>query len=120
MITFKEFLGKDMPVLEDVFLSEDGATFQMLQEGKWISGRFENNIRIDYATHGAGQTHAHVYGRKGDEIGVVNLNGSASHGAKCKLHDADADALRARKFEIQAGNLVEWLVLERQPILLLG
>ena len=38
-----------------------------MPEGKWISGRFDRNIRIDHPTHGVWQTHAHVLGRR-DEV----------------------------------------------------
>ena len=60
-------------------------------------------------------------GRKGDEIGVVNFDDSASHGTICKLSDDDdAAALRKRGFTIGPGNIVEWIVLPTQPQLLLG
>lgn len=117
--TFKEHLHP--PVLDEVIVTEDGDAFDLLREGKWVSGRFDDNIRIDHATHGGpGQTHAHVLGRKGNEIGVVNADGTGSHGTRCKLSDEDADALRARGFSIRDGNVVEWVVLEgNQPVLLL-
>lgn len=118
MLRFSEFAN--LPTLTEILVSEDDAGFERLDEGKWVKGRFDNNIRIDQPTHGSGQTHAHVYGRKGDEIGVVNLDGSSSHGTKCRLSDADADALRNRGFTIKAGNIVEWIVLPAQPQLLLG
>lgn len=115
---FKEFAG--LPILDEVLLASGGQVFERLDEGKWVKGRCDRNIRIDQPTHGAGQTHAHVYGRKGDELGVVNFDGSASHGAKVRLSDEDADALRARGFTIKAGKIVEWVVLDEQPELLLG
>ncbi len=118
MLRFKEFMN--LPTLSEILVSEDAASFERLDEGKWIKGRFDSNIRIDQPTHGAGQTHAHVYGRKGAEIGVVNFDGSSSHGTKCRLNDADADALRDRGFAIKAGNIVEWVVLPTQPQMLLG
>ena len=117
--TFIEFLNP--PVLDEVLVTEDGEIFHVLREGKWISGRFDRNIRIDQPTHGAGQTHAHVLGRKGEEVGVVNVDGTGSHGSRCKLHDEDADTLRAQGFNIRDDNIVEWVVLDGpQPILLLG
>jgi hypothetical protein len=107
--------------LSKILVSDDGTGFERLDEGKWVKGRFDNSIRIDQPTHGAGQTHAHVYGRKGDEIGVVNFDDSASHGTICKLSDDDdAAALRKRGFTIGPGNIVEWIVLPTQPQLLLG
>lgn len=106
---FNEFAN--LPVLDEIFVTKDGETGEVLQEGKWVSGRFEKNIRVDQPTHGVGQTHAHVLCRKGNEIGVVNIDGSASHGTKCRLSDADADALRAKGFQIRPGNIVEWKLL---------
>ena len=106
---FSEFC--ELPILDEIFLSIDGVAIELLREGKWIPGRFERNIRIDQPTHGVGQMHAHVLCRKGKEIGVVNFDGSASHGAKCRLSDADAAALKARGFQIRPGNIVEWVVL---------
>ncbi len=115
---FREFAS---PVtLSDILVSDDDVGFERLDEGNWVKGRFDNSIRIDQPAHGVGQTHAHVYGRKGDEIGVINFDGSASHGTKCRLSDADADALRERGFTIKAGNIVEWIVLPNQPELLFG
>ncbi|MGY3138356.1 hypothetical protein ACVWZM_009038 [Bradyrhizobium sp. USDA 4501] len=115
---FSEFAN--LPVLTEILVSADNAGFERLDEGKWVNGRFDKNIRIDQPTHGVGQTHAHVYGRKGNEIGVVNLDGSSSHGTQCRLSDADAAALRQRGFTIKAGNIVEWIVLSTQPQLLFG
>lgn len=81
------------------------------EERKWVSGRFERNIGIDQPTHlqDSGQTHAHVMGRRGKELGVVNLNGTSSHSSKFKLHQKDADALRARGFTVRPDNIVEWV-----------
>jgi hypothetical protein len=115
---FKEFV--DLPVLKEVYITDDGESCKVLREGKWVSGRFNRNIRMDQPTHGVGQMHAHIYGRKGDEIGVVNFDGSASHGTKCRLSDADADALRASGFNIRSGNIVEWVLFEGQFALLFG
>lgn len=115
---FSEFARLD--VLDDVIVQTGTTSAERLDEGKWIKGRFDRSIRIDQPTHGVGQAHAHVYGRKGGELGVVNFDGSASHGSKVRLSDEDADALRARGFTIPAGNIVEWLVLADQPSLLLG
>lgn len=115
---FKEFAS--LITLSEILISEDSAGFERLDEGKWVKGRFDRSIRVDQPTHGVGQTHAHVYGRKGVEIGVVNFDGTASHGTKCRLSDADADELRKRGFVIGAGNIVEWIVLPTQPQLLLG
>ena len=106
---FSEFV--DLPELKDLVITGDGSSGEVLREGKWVSGRLDRNIRIDPPSHGVGQTHAHVLGRKGEELGVVNFDGSASHGTKCRLSVADANALRARGFQIPQGNIVEWVLL---------
>ena len=87
MLGFRDFVS--LPVLQEVLISSDQSTFERLDEGKWVRGRFDDNIRIDQPTHGVGQPHAHVYGRNREKIGVVNLDGSSSHGTKCRLNDAD-------------------------------
>jgi hypothetical protein len=115
---FSEFV--DLPELKDLVITGDGSSGEVLREGKWVSGRLDRNIRIDPPSHGVGQTHAHVLGRKGEELGVVNFDGSASHGTKCRLSVADANALRARGFQIPQGNIVEWVLLQGECRLLLG
>lgn len=126
MKSFKQFVNdqafQELPIIDEVFYFTDRrtGTIDLLQEGKWISGRFPNNIRIDQPTHGVGQQHAHVYGRKGNELVVVNFDGSASHGSRGRLSDQDADALRAKSFKIPQSNIVEWIVLHPWPTLLLG
>ncbi|CAM2158195.1 conserved protein of unknown function (plasmid) [Pararobbsia alpina] len=107
--------------LEEVFLLPHNQVLETLREGKWITGRFAGNIRLDQPTHlhGDGQPHAHVLGRKGNELGVVNLDGTASHGSKFKLHDKDAAALRARGFNVSPDNLVEWMSISIMPQVLL-
>lgn len=105
------------PSLDAIFLvHEDLQQFELLEEGKLVSGRFPRNIRLDQPTHlqGDGQLHAHVFARKGKELGVVNLDGSGSHGSKFKLHDKDADTLRGFGFVIPADNLVEWTLWEQE------
>jgi hypothetical protein len=87
-----------IPQLTRVFVPTGPDEFEMLVEVQWIKGRFEGAVRIDQATYGAGQKHAHVYGRQGEEIGVVNVDGSPSHGTKSRLHGDDANALRKRGF----------------------
>ncbi len=113
----RELLGSAEPepaFLDEVLVTVDGLAVEVLNEGrKWVSGRFHNNLGIDQPTHlaGAGQQHAHVLGRKGDELGVVNFDGSASHGSRFRLHKDDADELRKRGFTIRPDNLVEWVRL---------
>ena len=113
MKTFREFFAeRDLPVLTEIATSDAENRLQILVEGQWIGGRFDRNIRIDHPTHGVGQTHAHIYARNGQEWGVVNLDGSSSHGTRCTLHRDDAEALRAKGFKIKRGNIVEWVAIQ--------
>jgi hypothetical protein len=99
-----------LPVLEGIAITPNGADCEILQEGQWVPGRFANNIRIDQPTHGPGQVHAHVQDRnRRRTVVIVNFDGTGSHGTKGKLHDRDADALRARGFNIRPDNIVEWI-----------
>ena len=127
--SFRQFIregggDQDPPVIESVFVpvsdQPDEAEYQRLDEGRWLDGRFEKNIRIDQPTHGVGQQHAHVYGRKGDEIGVINFDGSASHGSKMRLHKQDIAALTARGFVVPDDGIVEWLKITGSFLLLEG
>src|SRR5258708_4698320 len=121
MKTFLEFIkGEDLPFLDEVWLcSSNDDSFELLREGKQLSGRFPKNIRLDHPTYGAGMTHGHVHGRKGDQIVVVNIDGTASHGTKGRLHDLDAAALRASGFKLRDDNIVEWFILGSHQNLLL-
>jgi hypothetical protein len=109
-----------LPVLDQIIVSTDGLTAEVLRERTWITGRFERNIGIDNAADATGQRQAHVLGRKGDQVVVVKLDGTGSHGTIGRLHDQDAAALRAKGFEVHPGNLVEWYVLPDAPELLAG
>jgi hypothetical protein len=122
MKTFREFINEaELPFLDEIFIvGGDGTTYERLDEGKWISGRFPSNIRLDHPTHGAGQLHGHIHGRKGEELVIVNVDGTGSHGTKGKLHDTDAKALRSRGFAIRPDNVVEWTFLGTRAELLLG
>ncbi len=124
MIRFKEFLvAERQPRFIEIFIpvaNSDGAEFQMLQEGKIVSGRYKGNIRIDQPKHGVGQTHAHVYGRRGNEIGVINLDGSSSHGSKMKLHKKDILALKGHGFDVPADGIVEWIKADGNFLLVEG
>ena len=94
-------------------LTRDDEAFA-LYEGKWISGRYKNNIRIDRDTHlhsvdGDGR-HAHVYGRRDRDnaLVVVRADGSKSHNRGGILHKADAAALRAQGIDVPENGLVEY------------
>ena len=118
MKTFKQFLSKvngdDLPFLTGFAIAPPGETAVVLEEGKWVKGRFNNSVRIDQPTHlqGAGQTHAHLFACNGQQYGVVNLDGTASHGEKCKVHPDDAAALLKQNFKLPPNNIVEWVALE--------
>lgn len=123
LATITEMLEADNNPLKQVIVSSDGTTFQQIDEGKTIDGRFKDDIRIDQPTHlrGDGQQHGHVFARNGrDEVVIVNYDGTGSHGTKGRLHHKDADALRARGFKIRDDNIVEWTVLKDQPEMLYG
>lgn len=112
--------------LDEVILADSPSSPRSIQtlneERKWIDGRFDRNIGIDQLSHlhGDGQTHAHVLGRRGNQLGVVNFDGSGSHGSKFKLHDKDANALRARGWKVRADNIVEWVKLDAMPNVIFG
>ena len=112
------------PISQIGFVAEDGVSGQVLHEGKWIDGRFERNIRVDFPTHFQGlqgQKHASVYGRNGrEELVVVNLDGTASHGKKGRLTVDDAEALKALGFKIRDDRMVEWIALPNAPQFLLA
>jgi hypothetical protein len=114
------------PYLDGVLLYEltdnSNKVHSLNEERKWVTGRFDHNIGIDLSTHthGKGQPHAHVLGRRGNELGVVNLNGTPSHGSRFKLHQKDATALRAHGFDIRPNNIVEWTNRCQMPQIIYG
>lgn len=105
--------GEDgVPLIVDIVIPGAGLGYQRLDEGKFVDGRFQRNIRVDQPTHtqGQGQVHAHVFGRKGHELVVVNLDGTGSHGTTGRLHDNDAEALKTLGFSIRDDRIVEWWI----------
>lgn len=115
----EDVFSEQMAPFDELFFpSEDNAT--PLCEG-WINGRFNRNIRIDSGSHlEGGDIHAHVFGRRKNQILAVKLDGSGSHGTKGKLDPADADALRRKGFKIRSDNIVEWFVIGSDSQILLG
>jgi hypothetical protein len=109
-----------LPALDQIIVSTDGETVEVLRERTWVTGRFERNIGIDNAADCMGQRPAQVLGRKDDQIVVVNLTGTGGDGTQGRLYDKDAAALRAKGFEIHPGNLIVWHVLPDAPELLIG
>lgn len=122
MLRFKQWLRRNRaPMLSAVIVSDDLSAFRMLEEGKWYNGRFEKSLRVDNATHGVGQRHAHLFGRKGEEIGIINVDGTGSHGwTNVRVPDDDAEKLRQLGFTIAPDNIVEWQILSDAPQLLLS
>lgn len=122
-----ETKGEKLPLVRILAVDQEGIGVQRLDEGKWIDGRFEGNIRIDRDSHFASVdekgVHAHVYGRtdRDNALIAVRLDGSASHGLKGKLHKDDAGALRQRGFKIPRDRIVEYELLgtddQRLPLL---
>lgn len=111
-------IADELPPFDELFVPEGGEA--SLYEA-WISGRYNRNIRIDAGSHlPGGDKHAHIFGRRGQEIMAIKFGGGTSHGKKGKLHQDDADALRARGFSIPASNLVEWFVVGGARQVLLG
>ena len=111
------------PIFDILLVSTDLQRVELLKEGKWVKGRFEDSIRIDQPTHFQGlqgMAHAAVFRRRGNQQVVVNMDGTASHGTKGRLHKADADELRRRGFTIRDDNMVEWAVISQQPQVLFG
>lgn len=115
---FKEFAA--LPALDVVILVAADGTVELREGRKWIAGRFDCNIGIDQPSHGVGQTHAHVYGRHGNQIVAVNLDGTASHGTQGRLHKNDVSALQKRGFNVKLGQIIEWFTLDNPPQILLG
>jgi hypothetical protein len=73
-------------------------------EMRWYNGRFARNIRIDAPVEG-GQTfapHAHVHDEAGEEIVVVNFDGTARHGQHGRIHPDDARVLIMLGYRIRA------------------
>lgn len=116
---FKEFA--EAPLLTDIVIEIDQGEGRLLTEviarglilegRKWLKGNFSGKVGVDHPTHSLGQlgqTHAHLYGRNGREYGVVNIDGTSSHGTKCKIQSDQADALRDIGFRISKSNIVEW------------
>lgn len=121
MVRISEITGEDDSlILDEIYLTDSNGEGEKICEGKILSGRFDGNIRLDQPTHGAGQTHAHISGRKGVELGVVNIDGTASHGTRMKLHKKDAEVLRARGFDIPGDRVIEWTVIEGGELVLFG
>jgi hypothetical protein len=128
MISFKEFLYRTVPEwfakpVDEIVIDRgpDGGT-QRLEEGKWLSVEFEDDMRIDRNTHmRTGEKHVHFHDRKGNELYAMTADGKPSHGSKpFKLTKTQASALEKEGIKIPPKRLVEAVLLGRTRILLLG
>lgn len=101
--------------LDEVFsLEPANKELLKLDEGNnWIQFRNGITARIDQATNGIGKKHVHIIGRKGEEIGVVNFDGTGSHGTRVKLQRKLADDLRRIGVQVRPDRMVEWIVVDR-------
>jgi len=117
MKTFKQFLNEiersKLPVLTGFAVLNGERAVRLLVEGKWVQRGIKGKIRIDQPSHGVGQAHAHLFALKGNEYGVVNFDGTGSHGTpkNSRIQDDHADALRKAGFKIPPDNLVEWVAV---------
>lgn len=117
--SFRDYLNRE--TLDELFIVHESGETIRLNEGKWIKTSSKNKIRVDHPTHGVGQTHAHIYGRKGNEMGVINIDGTPSHGTSMTVSKQDAKTLRSNGFTIPTNRIVEWFVLGADDFqLLLG
>jgi hypothetical protein len=93
---------------DEVVIIESGVPYY-LEEGKWLKGQFDREMRVDRNTHmRTGEKHAHIYDRKGNQLYSLTQNGKPSHNSKpFRLSNQQADALRAAGFDVGPNNMVE-------------
>lgn len=121
MMSFKEFIAMRALLERLRALMAEPAGQVVIQtsddfivEGKWLKGDYDNEIRIDRATHlRSGEKHAHVHDRKGNEMYAIRYDGKPSHGSKpFKLTQRQGDVLRSQGFKIKKNNIVEAVLIE--------
>jgi hypothetical protein len=131
MLIFREFLEYHYDWYARIFakrvdrivVSRDGSLdLEVLEEGKWLKGSFENEIRVDRNTHlRSGDRHAHIHDRNGNELYAVTQDGKPSHGSKpFKLSKDQADVLAKQGFKVPRNRIVEPVLVGRGQMLLLG
>ncbi len=81
--------------------------YARLDESHWVGIKGGKTVRID-PPHAGGQKHYHLFARNGSEIGVINVDGSGSHGTKMRLSKRDAEALRSIGVQVKLNRIVEW------------
>ncbi|HEY5362782.1 MAG TPA: hypothetical protein VIJ49_01120 [Aestuariivirga sp.] len=98
----------------------DGQAHLIDENSKWISTKPTNTMRMDHPRHGGGgQTHVHIFGKKGKLLGVVNLDGTGSHGTKMRLTKDQAGILTAHGVTVRKDRIIEWIVLKDSTLELL-
>lgn len=118
MLSFKEFIELLEP--DGVIVTRDGTHFETLDESRRYTVK-DGSYRIDKVLHGGGgQTHAHVFCRRNNQLGVINFDGSASHSSKFRLPKAVAAELEKKGFAIRTDRMVEWLALDQDSPMLFG
>jgi hypothetical protein len=132
LLTFKEWLRKyhyDSYTrlfarrVDRIVVTRDGPSeLEILEEGKWLKGSFDDEIRVDRNTHlRSGDKHAHIHDRKGNELYAVTQDGRPSHGSKpFKLSKVQADVLTQQDFNIPKNGIIEAVLVGRGRMLLLG
>ena len=128
MLSFKEFVRKfhetcrGAPHADRVPIGEGDKSLQILQEGKWVKGSFDNEIRVDCSRYlHSGEKHAQIHDGKGNELYALTQDGKPSHGSKpFKLSKDQASALVAQGFSIPGNRVVEAVLIPSGQLLLLG
>ena len=122
--TLKELRSKlgltkkeDYPEIDEVYIKVDG-DYALIREGQWISGK-KNFYRVDAVTHmqSGDQRHVHIYAKSkdkpGTELGVLNMDGSASHGTKMRLTKRMANELEKKcGVAVPENRIVEWVATD--------
>jgi hypothetical protein len=121
MKTFRRLIEMAAHEADQVVISE-GAEFRYLEEGKWLKGDFDNEIRVDRNTHmRSGERHAHIYDRKGNQLYALTQQGRPSHGSKTfKLTKSQTDALRSQGFTIPKSRIVEAMLIVTAQMTIYG
>ena len=132
MLTFKEFLKKYnydsyarmfAKRADRIVVSRDGSLdLEVLEEGKWLKGSFDSEIRVDRNTHlRSGDKHAHIYDRNGKELYAVTQDGKPSHGSTpFKLSKDQTNVLANQGFKIPKSRIIEAVLVGRGQMLLFG
>ena len=107
---------------DDVIISNDSGYQYLEESGKWIKGKFPNEIRVDRNTHmRSGEKHAHIHDRDGNRLYAITHDAKPSHGSKSfKFSKKTADALRKEGFPIPTSRIVEAVLIYEGPFIIYG